>query len=91
MRLNSAQKEPTTLALAFWARDVPAGASCPGHELRLRMARRDYTPEPQDDHREYGAVALEAGPRSAPRQGWRCSSVSARSHSPAGGSTLGGC
>jgi hypothetical protein len=35
--------------------------------------------------------ALAADPKIAPRQGWRCSLVSARSHGPAEGSTLDGC
>jgi hypothetical protein len=68
MRLNLAQEEPA-LAVPCCPRGVSAGASCPGHELRLRKARRDNTPELQDGDRGHAAVALKAGLPKRPSAG----------------------
>jgi hypothetical protein len=65
MILNPAQKDSTALILPCCAPDVPAGASCPGHKLHVRIARQDNTP----DDRGHAAVALEAGLPKRPPAG----------------------
>jgi hypothetical protein len=89
MKPKPAQKQPTALAPRQCGRGVPAGTPYPGHGLHVRIARPENTPQPPGDDRRCAAVVLEAGPQSASRQGWRRSSLSARSHSPAGRSTFG--
>ena len=49
MKLNSLQKEQAALAVPCREHDVPPGVPCPGLELHACMARRENTPQLQDD------------------------------------------